>query len=89
MENKWKVITYTDFYYKIIHEVACESMAREYVERILERGDFFMDDTGIMTFIPTARIHKIKIIPAEHTGPEQGKTYLAKTEYGGGNGTEK
>jgi len=72
----WKVITYTDFYYKIVHEVTTESMAKEYVERILTRGDYFTDDTGVLTFIPTARIQKIKMVESEAMVMCPTKTYL-------------
>lgn len=63
--NTWKVITHTDFYYKIVHEINSKEMAKEYVERILTRGDFYKDDRGVTTFIPTARIMKVKLVPPD------------------------
>ena len=59
----WKVITHTDYFYKIVHVINSREMAHEYAERILVRGDFYKDDRGVKTFIPTTRIMKVKVVP--------------------------
>jgi hypothetical protein len=63
MGEKWQVITHTDFYYKIIHEINSREMAHEYAERIMARGDFYKDSRGVKTFIPVGRIMKVKVVP--------------------------
>ncbi len=65
MVKEWRVIVHTDFFYKIVHYINSREMAHEYVERILVHGDFYKDSRGIKTFIPIARIMKIKLMPPE------------------------
>jgi hypothetical protein len=61
--TEWRVIVHTDFFYKITHTINSKEMALEYVERIMVRGDYYKDARGVVTYIPTARIMKIKLIP--------------------------
>ena len=76
-KGEWRVITYTDFYYKIFHYVAHESQAKEYTERILTRGDYYYDGDGAQVFIPTQRILKVKIFPPGMTMSGTAKTEIS------------
>ncbi len=73
-EKKWLVVTFTDFYYKIYHEVETEEMAMEYASKILERGDLY-ESKGITTFIPTSRIMKVIVRLA---GEEEASKHYVK-----------
>ena len=63
MEERYRVIVHTDFFYKIEHFINSREMAHEYVKLIMTHGDFYKDKRDVKTFIPIQRIMKIKIIP--------------------------
>ena len=77
-EMSWMVVTHTDFFYKIHHEVVYEHEAKEYAAMILERGDFYSEPGGSTVFIPVNRIMKVRIIPPD-TEMTKSKTYLKFT----------
>jgi hypothetical protein len=61
----WRVTTYTDFFYKIVHEVDTQQMAKEHVHMIFEHGDFHVGEDGLETHIPPHRIMKVIITPPD------------------------
>jgi hypothetical protein len=62
-KDGWYVTTYTDYFYKIVHEVATREMAKEHVEKIFSHGDFHIGEDGLETHIPPSRIMKVTIAP--------------------------